>query len=143
MAGRGDLGLLSRGDQPEEDRPAPGGFTAAAPAMSLTASGAGDAPHIVEPQGELIEPGRTLALADFAPPSVGAGERLMRLAYRLGVPGGALSAPFRKPAKPRLLATVTNPLPGNRSAGTALRAGFIAANGGSWRWPNSILPAAC
>jgi len=98
--------------------------------MTFTASGAGDAPLIAEPQGELIEPGRALALADFAPPSLGAGERLMRLAYRLGVPGGALSAPFRKPAKPRLLATVTNPLPGNRSAGTALRAGFLAVNGG-------------
>lgn len=107
--------------------------------MRLEASDAGDTPHIAAAPvaspvsgtpGELIEPGRALALADFGPPSLGAGERLMRLAYRLGVPGGALSAPFRKPAKPRLLATVTNPLPGNRSAGTALRAGHLAVNGG-------------
>ena len=52
--------------------------------------------------GELIEPGRALALADFAPPSISAGERLLRFAYRLGIPGTTLSGPFRKPGKPRL-----------------------------------------
>ena len=68
-----------------------------------------------KPRGEqLIEPGRALAIADFAPPSVGAGEKLVRLAYRLGIPGGALTAPFRKPAKPRLLATVESPLAGDK-----------------------------
>ena len=40
--------------------------------------------------GELVEPGRALALADFAPPSLGAGERLIRLAYRFGISGSAL-----------------------------------------------------
>ena len=79
--------------------------------------------------GELVKPGRALALADFAPPSVGAGERLIRLAYRFGISGSALSAPFRKPAKPRLLATVANPLPGNRTSGTALRAGHFLVHG--------------
>jgi len=79
--------------------------------------------------GQVIEPGRALALADFAPPALGAGERLIRLAYRLGVPGTALSAPFRKPAKPRLMATVQNPLPGNRAAGMALRAGHFWVHG--------------
>ena len=79
--------------------------------------------------GELVEPGRALALADFAPPSVGAGERLIRLAYRFGISGSALSALFRKPAKPRLLATVTNPLPGSRTSGTALRAGHFLVHG--------------
>ena len=78
---------------------------------------------------QVIEPGRALALADFAPPALGAGERLIRLAYRLGVPGTALSAPFRKPAKPRLMATVQNPLPGNRAAGMALRAGHFLVHG--------------
>ncbi|MFN3517703.1 MAG: heparinase II/III family protein, partial [Novosphingobium sp.] len=73
--------------------------------------------------------GRALALADFAPPAIGAGERLLRLAYRLGVPGSTLSAPFRKPAKPRLLATVSNPLPGSKMAGTALRAGHFLVHG--------------
>lgn len=81
------------------------------------------------PPGELVEPGRALALADFAPPSLGAGERLIRLAYRFGVPGSTLAAPFRKPAKPRLLATVDNPLPGNRTSGTALRAGHFLVHG--------------
>ena len=79
--------------------------------------------------GELIEPGRALALADFAAPSLGAGERLIRLAYRMGVPGSALAAPFRKPAKPRLLATVTSPLAGDKVAGTALRAGHFWVHG--------------
>ena len=81
------------------------------------------------PQAELIEPGRALALADFAPPSLGPGERLIRLAYKLGVPGSLLSSPLGKAARPRLLATVRNPLPGNRIAGTALRAGHFLLHG--------------
>ena len=78
---------------------------------------------------ELIEPGRALALADFDPPPVSAGERLMRLAYRMGVSGHALVAPFRKPMKPRLLATVDSPLPGDPVSGTALRAGHFLVHG--------------
>lgn len=78
---------------------------------------------------DLIEPGRALALANFASPSLGAGERLMRLAYRLGIPGSALASPFSKPQRPRLLATVANPLPGRKSAGTALRAGHFLVHG--------------
>ena len=89
---------------------------------------------LVEPrwgaeQSELVEPGRALALADFAPPTLGASERLLRLAYRLGVPGATLAAPFRKPAKTRLLATVLNPLPGQKMAGTAIRAGHFLIHG--------------
>ena len=76
-----------------------------------------------------VEAGRALALADFAPPSVGAGEKLVRLAYRLGVPGQALTAPFRKAARPKLLATVTYPLGGDKTAGTALRAGHFLVHG--------------
>ncbi len=87
------------------------------------------ADDLAPPPGELVEPGRALALADFAPPSVGVGERIMRLAYRFGVSGAALSAPFKKAAKPRLLATVANPLPGNKTAGTALRAGHFLVHG--------------
>ncbi len=79
--------------------------------------------------GELVEPGRALALADFAPPSLGVGERILRLAYRFGVPGSTLAAPFKKAAKARLLATVTNPLAGNKVAGTALRAGHFLVHG--------------
>lgn len=80
-------------------------------------------------RGELIEPGRALALADFSPPVLGAGERLIRFAYRLGVPGSMLASPMAKAAKPRLLATVSNPLRGNRGAGTALRAGHFLVHG--------------
>jgi uncharacterized heparinase superfamily protein len=80
-------------------------------------------------RGELIEPGRALAIADFSPPSLGAGERLIRLAYRLGVPGSMLTSPMGKTTRPRLLATVANPLPGNRAAGTALRAGHFLLHG--------------
>ncbi len=79
--------------------------------------------------GEVIEPGRALALTDFNPPAVSAGERFLRMAYRLGVPGSALASPFRKPAKPRLLATVESPLIGDRVAGVALRAGHFLIHG--------------
>lgn len=79
--------------------------------------------------GELIEPGRALALADFTPPSVGAGERLIRLAYRCGIPGSMLTLPLGKQVKTRLLATVESPLPGNKAAGTALRAGHFFLHG--------------
>ena len=82
-----------------------------------------------DPRGAIVEPGRALALADFTPPAIGAGERLLRLAYRIGVPGSALTSPFRKPAKPRILATVINPLPGYKVAGTALRAGHFLVHG--------------
>ena len=64
----------------------------------------GDGRGAAVPVSEVIEPGRALALADFSPPALGAGERLIRLAYRLGVPGATLSAPFRKVQAPRLLA---------------------------------------
>ena len=86
-----------------------------------------------EPQepaaSELIEPGRALALSDFVPPGISAGERLIRLAYRLGVSGHSLSAPFRKEPAPRLLATVENPFPGDPIGGTALRAGHFLVHG--------------
>ncbi len=78
---------------------------------------------------ELIEPGRALALASFAAPSHSLGERLIRLLYRIGVPGSALAAPFSKPQRPRLLATVANPLPGSKTSGTALRAGHFQVHG--------------
>ncbi|MGD9665226.1 MAG: heparinase II/III family protein [Novosphingobium sp.] len=78
---------------------------------------------------EVIEPGRALALCDFSPPASNAGERLVRLAYRIGIPGSVLAAPFRKPVRPRLLATVESPLSGNRVAGMALRAGHFLVSG--------------
>jgi len=78
---------------------------------------------------EPLEASRALAISDFVPPSAGAGERLIRLAYRLGVPGSTLAAPFRKPSRTRLLATVETPLRGDRSAGVALRAGHFLVHG--------------
>ncbi|MGB3378638.1 MAG: hypothetical protein WBA55_07700, partial [Allopontixanthobacter sediminis] len=36
--------------------------------------------------GSVLEPGKSLVLTDFSPPAISAGERLIRLAYRLGVP---------------------------------------------------------
>lgn len=92
--------------------------------------GPGDEPTRAEGRAaKVIEPGRALALAEFAPPSVGAGEALIRLAYRLGISGSTLSAPFRKPTRARLLATVKSPLAGERTAGMALRAGHFLVHG--------------
>lgn len=101
------------------------------------ATGAGDAGLIAEDRserpggdtGEVIEPGRALALTDFAPPTLGAGERLIRMAYRFGLPATLLTSPIGKAAKPRILATVVNPLPGSKVAGTALRAGHFIVLG--------------
>jgi uncharacterized heparinase superfamily protein len=94
----------------------------------LVAAAAETFPHGGE-AAEVIEPGRALALADFSPPALGAAERLIRLAYRLGVPGGTLTNPFAKSAKPRLLATVDSPLAGVRANGVALRAGHFLIYG--------------
>ncbi|MGB3737896.1 MAG: heparinase II/III family protein [Pontixanthobacter sp.] len=89
----------------------------------------GVAPNSQLTKREALEPGRALALSDFAPPSTSASERLIRLAYRMGVSGSTLSSPFAKPARPRLLATVTSPLEGERAAGVALRAGHFLIHG--------------
>jgi len=82
-----------------------------------------------EAPGEVIEPGRALALADFSAPALSAGERLIRFAYKMGMPSTLLTSPMGKKTRPRLLATVTNPLPGSRAAGTALRAGHFVVHG--------------
>ncbi|ANY19194.1 Heparinase II/III-like protein [Tsuneonella dongtanensis] len=92
--------------------------------------GPGVDPHaLYEAPGEVIEPGRALVIADFAAPSVGAGEALIRLAYRMGFSASTLARPFGKPAKPRLLGTVDSPLAGERTAGVALRAGHFFVHG--------------
>ena len=83
--------------------------------------------EIIEPGH--IEPGRALALIDFSPPAASMGEKLIRMAYRMGVPGTMLSAPMGKKARTRLLATVNNTLPGSRAAGTAIRAGHFLVHG--------------
>lgn len=124
MGVQGDLGLLPRNRRAEaaEDM-----------ALPMAAAGKGDAIHVIadpQPAAEVLEPGRSLALTDLALPAISAGERLIRLAYRMGVPGTAMRLPFRKAPAPRLLATVTNPLPGQRAAGQALRAGWLTVHGG-------------
>lgn len=75
-----------------------------------------------------IEQGRALTLADFSPPQISASERLIRLAYSIGLPASALN-PFRKRARPRLTATVSSALQGEPSSGTALRAGHFLLHG--------------
>ncbi|WP_404479685.1 heparinase II/III family protein [Novosphingobium sp. BL-52-GroH] len=83
--------------------------------------------EVIEPGH--IEPGRALALVDFSPPAASVGEKLIRMAYRMGVPGSMLSAPMGKKTRTRLLATVNNTLPGSRAAGTAIRAGHFLVHG--------------
>ena len=78
---------------------------------------------------QVLEPGRSLVLSDLAAPRLGAGEALIRFAYRMGVSGATLTAPFAKAAKPRLLGTVESPLAGDRAAGVALRAGHFLVCG--------------
>jgi uncharacterized heparinase superfamily protein len=65
----------------------------------------------------------------LAAPHTSATERLVRFAYRLGVPGSTLARPFGRPARRRLLATVESPLVGNRVAGVRLRAGHFLVHG--------------
>lgn len=107
-----------RGEQlaePAQDRPA------------LALGGA--APTSEPPVPEAAAPSRALALSDVIAPRASAGEALIRLAYRLGVPGHTLAAPFRRPPAPRVLATVEGSVPGDRTAGVALRAGHFLVNG--------------
>lgn len=75
------------------------------------------------------EPSRALALSDVIAVQSGPGEALIRLAYRIGIPGHAIAAPFRRPQALRVLATVESPNRGDRAAGTALRAGHFLIHG--------------
>ena len=120
VAGFGDDGRTPPpGADPLSGAPGPEPFTNDTFATGSFAAG----------ETKTIEPARALALADFSPPLVGAGEKLIRLAYRLGVPGSVLTSPLGRPARPKLLATVANPLPGDKVAGTALRAGHFLGHG--------------
>lgn len=88
-----------------------------------------EAPAAPELEAVPLEPGRALVISDFKAPRTGPVDATLRLAYRLGIPGSLLTAPFRKPSRPRLLATVESPVPGERSRGIALRAGHFLVNG--------------
>ena len=81
------------------------------------------------PMPQQQEPSRALALSDVIAVKSGPGEALMRLAYRMGIPGHAIAAPFRRPQAVRVLATVESPNRGDRAAGTALRAGHFLIHG--------------
>ena len=76
-----------------------------------------------------LSPDRALVLTDIDVPESTPGERLLRLAYRMGIPGSTLVSPFRKPARLRLLGKVETPLAGRRAAGVALRAGHFYVYG--------------
>ena len=56
-------------------------------------------------------------------------ERCIRAAFAARVPGSLLSEPFRRPAKPRIVAEVEPPPLGDRVAGMALRAGHFLIGG--------------
>lgn len=101
------------------ERPALGLGTPAAPGASGSEQAAPDA----------ALPSRALALSDVIAPRSSTGETLIRLAYRIGIPGHALSQPFRRPPALRVLATVEEAVPGDRAAGIALRAGHFLVNG--------------
>jgi uncharacterized heparinase superfamily protein len=74
----------------------------------------------------VLEAGRGLTLVV---PALRLQDRLVRFAYGLGVPGPLLNAPFRKPQKERLIAAAEDSLPGDKVAGTAIRAGYFLLNG--------------
>jgi uncharacterized heparinase superfamily protein len=120
--------MALHGPAPQHAEPAPG-LSMAIPLDPDPPEPLVEPAPTASPAREAVEPGRALALGDFAPPATSPGERLIRLAYRLGVPGPTLVAPFRKRAAPRLLATVENPLPGDRVGGMALRAGHFLIHG--------------
>ena len=92
--------------------------------LGLTSSPSPSPPASPEPAPLPADPASGLA-----PPHASAGDRLVRFAYRLGVPGSTLARPFGRPAKLRLLATVESPLAGNRVTGVALRAGHFLVHG--------------
>ncbi|MES2492330.1 MAG: heparinase II/III family protein [Pseudomonadota bacterium] len=91
-----------------------------------TTAGAWPADEYAEHRDSVVEPGRMLALTDFSPPALSPGERLLRFAYGMGLRGQLLGKPA---ARKRLLATVLDPLPGDKVAGTALRAGHFLLHG--------------
>lgn len=83
---------------------------------------------LIEPSAVPAEHSGEPDLADLSPPKLGFVDGAMRFLYARGVAARNLVRPFHKPSRLRLLATVDEPLPGERAAGMALRAGhFIIA----------------
>ncbi|QQN72909.1 heparinase II/III family protein [Croceicoccus sp. YJ47] len=98
---------------------------ASAPIAPHTPHDTEHAPAQAAPRDMRGEP----ALPDLRPPQLGAIDRAIRFAYAQGVSARTLTHPFRKPARLRLLATVAEPVPGERAAGMALRAGHFLVAG--------------
>ena len=82
-----------------------------------------------EVTARVLEPSRALVPSDLAAPALGAGDRFLRFAYRMGIPGHTLTSPLKRQARVRMVAVVEPPLTGNRSAGVALRAGHFLVHG--------------
>ena len=114
--------IMTLGNKPEptaltardEERPAP-----------LPAS----TPRDNQPELDVVPTARALVPQEIGAPSVGPGERLVRIAYAAGIRGRLITSPLSKPAKRRVLSTVTPPLPGDRASGMALRAGHFLVHG--------------
>lgn len=86
-------------------------------------------PKPSEPEVEALPAARALVPQEIGAPAVGPGERLVRIAYTVGIRGRLITSPLSKPAKRRVLSTVNPPLPGDRAAGMALRAGHFLVHG--------------
>lgn len=86
-----------------------------------------DAPPHGLPAG--ADPAAVSGFSDLPAPDTTFSERLVRSAFALGVPTAVLVAPFRRPLKPRIKATVECPPIGDRVAGMALRAGHFLIGG--------------
>lgn len=118
--------------------PASGPYRASAqPALPLgrTAADRGEAPLIrnaaearYDDGSEPLDAGRALVPTDLTR-NGGLFDAAIGFAYRLGVPAALLAAPLRKPARMRLLATVSSDLEGDRTRGTAIRAGHFLVEG--------------
>ena len=82
-----------------------------------------------QPELDVVPTARALVPQEIGAPAVGPGERLVRIAYAAGIRGRLITSPLSKPAKRRVLSTVTPPLQGDRAAGMALRAGHFLIHG--------------
>ena len=82
-----------------------------------------------EVTARVLEPSRALVPSDLAAPALGAGDRFLRFAYRMGIPGHTLASPLKRPGKQLLSAVVESPLTGDRASGVALRAGHFLVHG--------------
>ena len=98
----------------------------AAPRTTRSAPAADPGPLVAR---DTTEPAGSPSRADLVAPATTLAERIVRTAFGMGVPAHALVAPFRRPLKARIQATVEPPAIGDRVAGTAIRAGHFLVGG--------------